>query len=240
MMSRLGKRGFTLIELLVVVAIIALLIAILLPSLARARTTARRTQCASVLHAWGQAVLTYATQWDNWVVGRQGSGSTQQTWASVGGGPNGEGIYEPQLAKLNRKMRTCPADPSLVGTGTVNYCFIRFNQTTATAVKTTDITSPFNKLLMCDSYKNSGAFVGGISGTVGSSLPSFLVDLGGSFDSKVDIDQRHQGIGNVLFFEGHVESHRWQDFLDNIPSTFYATGSPSTPADASKVWTRLH
>jgi len=55
------QRGFTLIELLVVVAIIALLIAILLPSLARARETTKRTVCAANLKAQGTAVAIYAS-----------------------------------------------------------------------------------------------------------------------------------------------------------------------------------
>ena len=55
------RRGaFTLIELLVVTAIIALLLAVLLPSLSRARESAKRTVCASNLRGLMQAVHLYA------------------------------------------------------------------------------------------------------------------------------------------------------------------------------------
>ncbi len=60
---RSGMRqlcGFTLIELLVVVAIIVILIAILLPSLAKARESAKRTTCGSNLRQFGMALRYYA------------------------------------------------------------------------------------------------------------------------------------------------------------------------------------
>src|SRR4051812_2182943 len=56
------RRGFTLIELLVVVAIIGTLIAILIPSLSRARTIAKRTVCATNLKGQGNAFGVYSMQ----------------------------------------------------------------------------------------------------------------------------------------------------------------------------------
>ena len=55
----LRRTGFTLIEVLVVIAIIALLITILVPSLTKAKASARNTQCLSRLKAIGVAYTLY-------------------------------------------------------------------------------------------------------------------------------------------------------------------------------------
>jgi prepilin-type N-terminal cleavage/methylation domain-containing protein/prepilin-type processing-associated H-X9-DG protein len=63
-----SRTGFTLVELLVVVSIIALLISILLPSLNKARETARQVKCMSNLKQFGNADAFYKNEFEGWHV----------------------------------------------------------------------------------------------------------------------------------------------------------------------------
>jgi len=63
--KKLARRAFTLVELLVVVAIITLLIAVMLPSLSKAKQTASRSVCGTLLHGLGVALHSYLAEFDN-------------------------------------------------------------------------------------------------------------------------------------------------------------------------------
>jgi prepilin-type N-terminal cleavage/methylation domain-containing protein/prepilin-type processing-associated H-X9-DG protein len=64
MMGARRRRGFTLIELLVVIAIIGILAAMLFPVFARARESARKTQCLANVKNIAMAFQIYFTDYD--------------------------------------------------------------------------------------------------------------------------------------------------------------------------------
>ncbi len=78
------RKGFTLIELLVVIAIIAILAAILFPVFARAKAKAQETQCLNNIKQISLAILTYASDYDQFTPlqfsGDRDEGDMQDVW----------------------------------------------------------------------------------------------------------------------------------------------------------------
>jgi prepilin-type N-terminal cleavage/methylation domain-containing protein len=114
--------GFTLIELLVVVAIIALLIAILLPSLGRARDTARRTACLTSLKGVHHGILLYANDNNQWLPPKFDVKKSSLSAKEISEGKRlntlSDGLQTLLASYIDPKTFRCPADNGDAGSST--------------------------------------------------------------------------------------------------------------------------
>ena len=94
----LRDRAFSLVELLVVIGIIAVLIGILMPTLSRARESARRTKCLSNLRTLAQSMVMYANDSKGWLPNMNQAGTV-----------NDYAMTSAVLVALNRQYVRGPA-----------------------------------------------------------------------------------------------------------------------------------
>ncbi|MEN6305947.1 MAG: DUF1559 domain-containing protein [Armatimonadia bacterium] len=200
-------RGFTLIELLVVIAIIAILAAILFPVFAKAREKARQTSCMSNLKQLSLGMLMYAQDYDEtffpvWV---RWLGGTYGVNAVVPGAPdfNWHATYGYQESWTNEiypyvknvQIYRCPSRSTTVCMG-CDYG-IPMNGCTSANVMITifgrpslgSLTRPAQTLMVTEKYAGN---------------PCYVLQT-----QYYACEARHNGGGNVGFFDGHV---KWMAF----------------------------
>ena len=132
-MSR-GRRGFTLIELLVVIAIIGILAAMLFPVFARARESARKTQCLANVKNIATAINMYAADYDkmfpsetrreviDYFSGMEGKGAVRATWPEICNHASHANPYLRQAVILEDYVKSkdvwkCPSAKMMNGAG---------------------------------------------------------------------------------------------------------------------------
>jgi prepilin-type N-terminal cleavage/methylation domain-containing protein/prepilin-type processing-associated H-X9-DG protein len=191
--------GFTLIELLVVVAIIAILAAILFPVFGRARENARKTSCASNLKQIGLGWTMYAQDYDERMmrVSVATPGKTHYWWGSYDGTKlrNEEGPLYPYMK--NAQIQACPSFENVLRTNlgltgyTFNYNYLGSSQSLAA------VQDPSRTLLMADGAEISYLDYKTVRASTYSDPPS------ANFPT---FHGRHNGMGNVLWVDGHVKA----------------------------------
>jgi prepilin-type processing-associated H-X9-DG protein/prepilin-type N-terminal cleavage/methylation domain-containing protein len=207
------KTAFTLIELLVVVAIIAMLTAILFPVFARVRENARKTSCISNLKQIGLGIDQYGQDYDQRIMTVSmggGTGKTRYWWALVNNAAStiadeNDGLLFPYMK--NTQVQACPsfdnklrAALKLTGYG-YNYAYITNSTTTMTTYA--NLVDPVRTVVMADSAQINFMDRKSLQGNTFMEPPN--PKSGGPYPT---FHGRHNGMGNVLWADGHVKAYK--------------------------------
>lgn len=213
-MNRKTGKNFTLIELLVVIAIIAILAGMLLPTLARARETARNMQCMNMQRQFFMYNIAYADAYKDWTFGAN--------------------KFEYDYIPRSNYARACSAPVSLGHIRRILASKWEHNYGTGLGFAPWGVTSD-NKLLFCPSYQKynpTNYNFGGVSGMVvcgrlGENAdkkwisgrdkaffkPSTITNPSRIHYISCTISYQHTGFyfwhlkkANMVFIDGHAES----------------------------------
>ena len=223
------EQGFTLIELLVVIAIIAVLAAILFPVFARARESARRTNCISNMRQLGMAIQEYVQDYDELLPAATDGGN--------GAGLDGGWIYysvfpanpTPKAYDVTRgsifpyvknaQIYICPTDGQGRASGNsyaINDCLVHRTSTginTGMSLATFD--APASWMLLGEEAPEGGFFPGDGSTDDGY----FNLEVGNIFT------ERHYDGSNLTFLDGHSKGYRTTQIKSNGFQTGGVAGS---------------
>ena len=200
--------GFTLIELLVVIAIIAVLAAMLLPSLSRAKESARSAQCLSQMRQIGLAVRLYADGHDDEFP------RSQHSAFAHGQLPWGRAIA-PELGRVSVTWTNllaglfhCPSDPRKNAWSYGQNVYFELNPenddyigSPQTWRRTASVSKPSATILQAE---NSS------SGTGSMGADHIMAHFWTSPQDASDVEpRRHRSRSNYSFVDGHAQAREF-------------------------------
>jgi len=211
-------HGFTLIELLIVIAIILLLVSILLPSLNKARELAKSMVCLTRLKGIGVAQLMYAGDYNGFAtpILQNFDEISGLTWTRI-------------LMSLDygtsEELYQCPAESKNMSLPYQTYGLQRayaywgpWQIYTDPVVTTTEMATNYP-----DYYQRPADTFVMVADTV-CTYPTVYGEPNYYFEAYHEgyfpMALRHQGKGNGLFIDGHVESMNKERLLNDLGFVF--------------------
>ena len=254
-----ARSGFTLMELLVVMAVIALLAALLLPSLAGAKTAAKRINCVNNQRQLASVWMMYAgDNNDRLVANGMANPPTKLTKFWVQGVfitpteiTNETYILDPSYALFapyvqTTKLYLCPADSGMVNVNGQNCPRLRsysLNAYMGWEGPWDDRLSSNYKVLrkhaeIAGAAMPGGAFLFQDVNENSICWPYFGVKMDREIFYNFPSSLHNRG-GVISFADGHVERHRWKDprTITAYSPDYHQHYDPSAQ-NADLAWTR--